>query len=295
MILDTWDDVRLLLELMRSPTQKAAAANLGMSRATLSRRLDALEAAINTPLFDRTNEGLLKTNASESLLQTAHQVESAVSAFERAAKSLALGDSDSVKVSGPPSLLELVVAPAIPELHANAPGVRLEIDVHHGYRSLVDRETDIAIRTKQHDHVDLVTTKIGTHRFAVVGAANHYGDGRKHRLSDLRWVQWSESYPLPIEGTWIKETVPEENIVANLSTLTAQLEVVKRSSTVTVVPEGFIRAVAGLAAVRFEADDLALTHELPTVSLYMACRRSLLRTQAGRTAWEFLQQRVRSF
>src|SRR5260370_17328305 len=49
----SWDDARILLEVVRHGTQGAASKALGVDQATVSRRLLRLEGVIGAPLFLR--------------------------------------------------------------------------------------------------------------------------------------------------------------------------------------------------------------------------------------------------
>ncbi|PKE37200.1 LysR family transcriptional regulator, partial [Klebsiella pneumoniae] len=48
-----WDDARIFLAIARAGTLSGAADKMNMGIATVSRRLDRLEQALNVPLFSR--------------------------------------------------------------------------------------------------------------------------------------------------------------------------------------------------------------------------------------------------
>ncbi|MEM9193132.1 MAG: LysR family transcriptional regulator [Myxococcota bacterium] len=78
-----WEDFRILLALARTPRLRDAARTLAVNASTVSRRLDALEAALGLRLFDRTASGLTPTAAPEEVLPEAESVEAAVESFLR--------------------------------------------------------------------------------------------------------------------------------------------------------------------------------------------------------------------
>ena len=61
----------------------AAAHSLGVSPATVIRRIESLEAAIGVRLFDRTSSGMLPTLALQRVLPWAEQIAANASALER--------------------------------------------------------------------------------------------------------------------------------------------------------------------------------------------------------------------
>ena len=83
-----WDDVRLFLALHRARTVGAAARVLGVDPSTVSRRLGALEEALDATLFDRGREGIAPTEAAERLLPVAEEIEAAMTRFTTTAEGL---------------------------------------------------------------------------------------------------------------------------------------------------------------------------------------------------------------
>src|SRR5687768_13102834 len=83
-----WDDVRSFLALCRARTVGSAAATLRIDASTVSRRLAALEAAMDTALFDRGRDGIAPTKAAEDLLPVAEEIERAMHRFTNATEAL---------------------------------------------------------------------------------------------------------------------------------------------------------------------------------------------------------------
>ena len=89
-----WDDARVFLAIARSGTLSGAAHALRMGVATVSRRLDRLEAALGLPLFSRHQQGYRLTDDGEALLERAEALEHAGLAFGEAGQ--LQGDRKSV-------------------------------------------------------------------------------------------------------------------------------------------------------------------------------------------------------
>ncbi len=62
-----WDDARIFLAIARAGTLSGAADKMNMGIATVSRRLDRLEQALNVPLFSRHQSGYRLTDDGEAL------------------------------------------------------------------------------------------------------------------------------------------------------------------------------------------------------------------------------------
>ncbi len=81
-----WDDARIFLAIARAGTLSGAADKMNMGIATVSRRLDRLEQALNVPLFSRHQSGYRLTDDGEALLARAEALEYAGPAFGEAAQ-----------------------------------------------------------------------------------------------------------------------------------------------------------------------------------------------------------------
>jgi DNA-binding transcriptional LysR family regulator len=73
--IDTWSDLAVFLAAAREGSATRAAARLGLTVTTVTRRLSKLEEATGRPLFVRTADGLTLTSAEEALFPHAERVE----------------------------------------------------------------------------------------------------------------------------------------------------------------------------------------------------------------------------
>jgi DNA-binding transcriptional LysR family regulator len=76
-----WDDTRAFLVVARLGTLSAGATALGVGVATLSRRIERLEAALKLPLFVRQQSGYQLTEDGAELLEKAEAMEMAALVF----------------------------------------------------------------------------------------------------------------------------------------------------------------------------------------------------------------------
>jgi DNA-binding transcriptional LysR family regulator len=141
-----WDDVRLFLALCRARTLGGAARTLGVDGSTASRRLAALEAALSTVLFDRGRDGISPSKAAEDLLPVAEEMEAVMTRFAHAADGLEREVSGLVRMTCPPDVADVVVAPLLGELFQRHPALRIEIDPGEAVLDLTRREADLALR-----------------------------------------------------------------------------------------------------------------------------------------------------
>src|SRR4051794_38706939 len=76
-----WDDLRLALAVGRAGSLSAAGRTLGVDKATVGRRVAALEDDLGLRLFDRTRDGLVPTVRGARVLQTAEKMGAEASAL----------------------------------------------------------------------------------------------------------------------------------------------------------------------------------------------------------------------
>jgi len=63
-----WDDLKIVLAIVRGGSLSAAAHSLGINQTTVSRRLNALEEGLGATLFLRSRASFLSTQAGEALI-----------------------------------------------------------------------------------------------------------------------------------------------------------------------------------------------------------------------------------
>ena len=85
-----WNLLRSFIAVIEAGSLTRAAERLSISQPTLSRHIAALEAAVGTPLFERTARRLVPTAAGLTLTQPAQHMRAAVRAARGASSSAAM-------------------------------------------------------------------------------------------------------------------------------------------------------------------------------------------------------------
>jgi molybdate transport repressor ModE-like protein len=97
-----WEDVRIFLALARHGSLSAAARVLSINHATVSRRIQSLEASLGERLVERRPDGYVMTPAGTRVLTAANDMETAAAVLSRGGS----GDTPKgvVRINAPPSL-----------------------------------------------------------------------------------------------------------------------------------------------------------------------------------------------
>jgi DNA-binding transcriptional LysR family regulator len=141
-----WDDVRVLLALLRTKSLAGAGRALGVDRSTMSRRVASLERALGAKLFLRTRDGLRPAAAAERLRAQAERVEAEMRAFERAATAREDQISGVVRVAATEAFGAFLVERGLLDLRRDHPGVVVELIGGNRPVDIARGEADIALR-----------------------------------------------------------------------------------------------------------------------------------------------------
>ncbi|WP_280554799.1 LysR family transcriptional regulator, partial [Halomonas sp. 25-S5] len=121
-----WDDTRTFLAVARHGTLSGAALELNLGIATLSRRIERLEAALELPLFVRQQSGYQLTEEGADLVEKAEALEAAAVAFSSGA-SVQAQMTGTVRLATAENLATGLILPALPEFRAQYPELSVEI------------------------------------------------------------------------------------------------------------------------------------------------------------------------
>lgn len=156
-----WDDVRIFLAIQRAGTLRGAAQELVIDQTTVSRRLTGLERALGSRLFLRTTGGLALTDIGQNVLHMAEDMERMAVSFERRGEGADARVAGEVRLTTTDALAMDFVVPAIENLRASHPELRVILSTTTRLLDLARREADIAVRTLRPEQPDLIVRQLG--------------------------------------------------------------------------------------------------------------------------------------
>lgn len=141
-----WDDVRVLLALLRAGNLEKAARAVDVDPSTLSRRLARLEARVGARLFERTREGLRPTPATEALRAHAEKMEAEATALLQELRARDERVAGTVRVATTEALGRILVGEGLLALRDEHPELVVEILGGNRPVDLARGEAEIAVR-----------------------------------------------------------------------------------------------------------------------------------------------------
>ena len=183
---DALQEITIFARVVGTGSLSAAARDLGLSPALVSRRLAALEARLGVRLVNRTTRSLHLTDEGAAYYETCTRV---ISEIEEADAAVSAGRADPrgiLRVALPASFGNQHVAPLIPKFIERYPDVQLALSLSDRAVNVVEEGFDLAIRI-----ADLADSSLAARRLApnrrVVCASPAYlkRHGEPRRPEDL--------------------------------------------------------------------------------------------------------------
>ena len=162
-----WDDLRLLLLIAQEGTLRGAARKAGQSAATLSRRLDELEAALGQRVVERFQGGCVPTPFGADVIAWAGQMDEIALQIEHARDRRDAHAASGLVRINTDEWLSYFLTTRFARFHEAYPNVEVEIVTSHRPYNLARREADIAIRPYHPEQLDLVTRQLGKLSFGL--------------------------------------------------------------------------------------------------------------------------------
>lgn len=167
-----WDDLRILLAVIRKGSFLAAAKELDLAVSTVSRRIAQFEARSGSALVERRSDGAHPTPAGRELAELANRVELDIAATLRAGGSAAEALKGIVRLSVGDGFTRLMIE-AVAAFSSRHPGVEFEFIVENRAADLRKREADLAVRTIHKQEPSLIYRRLAQLDYGLVASPRY--------------------------------------------------------------------------------------------------------------------------
>jgi DNA-binding transcriptional LysR family regulator len=222
-----WGDLQVFASVCEAGSVSRAAQRLQVNHSTVLRRLQALEAVLETALFERGGRYAL-TPAGQDLLAG---LEGAATQIEGSRAQVQGRDDEvrgEIRLTTTDTLTHGLLMPLLREFGALHPEVSLRIVVNNHFLSLTRREADVAIRGSNRPPENLVGRQVGVIRTAPYASKAYLRSvGRKRALAELDWVAPDAALAHLEQAKWLAANVPAERVVMSVDSLVGMLLAVR--------------------------------------------------------------------
>jgi DNA-binding transcriptional LysR family regulator len=164
------DDLRYVLAISRSKSLIGASRALGVDKATVIRRIDALEDALGKRVIERAARGWTLTPAGEAVAEAAREVEGVL---DRLASAISDDGGGIVRMTAPAFFARQFLIPEMGRFRAAHPRVDLRLITSNALLDLGRREADIAVRNVRPDRGNFVIRPLGNLGHAVYASRSY--------------------------------------------------------------------------------------------------------------------------
>lgn len=172
--METLKNIRLFLRVVQAGSFSAAGRVIGLSPASVSRQINALEQALGVRLIYRTSRKLTLTEVGQlyyeraaDIIQEFDTLESIVSEHQTKPRGL-------LHVHTRVAVGTRLLASALPAFHENYPEIRVKLWLTEEPKDLIENKIDVAIRLGNLDEPSLAVRKLWDASRRVIFASPDY-------------------------------------------------------------------------------------------------------------------------
>ena len=267
------------------PRWLPAARRLRVEHSTVSRRIDGLERAMGTRLFDRHRDGLVLTEAGHALLPMAEKVEATVAVVAEELSDRDLSVSGDVRLGTPEELAVCFLSPRLKPLLDHYPKLTVELLALPRLANLASRESDLAITLEPPRRGPYIVCRWSDYTYFLYGSRDylkaHAPIATHADLAAHPFIAYIDDYLLSEELRFLGQLCENPNLRFCSTSMLAHREAVL--------------AGIGLAVLApyIGASDPRLVKVLPEETYFqhtfwLAAHADRLRLKRVRVVWDYL-------
>lgn len=208
--MDRLTSIEVFLEVARHESFSAAADELGLSKAMVSRHVGQLENKLGVRLLNRTTRSVGLTEAGSAYRDRMKELLEDLEETEQSVAKLNTEPRGMLRVLAPTSFGSFHLARAIADFRKTYPEVDVDLVLTDRPGDLVEEGLDLAIRVGELEDSNLVARKLAQARVVVCaspqyleahGRPRHPDDLRRHDCLVYTGRQLSGDWSFTIDGT----------------------------------------------------------------------------------------------
>lgn len=262
-----WSDVRIFLATARGGSLGEAARRLGVSHPTVGRRVKALEDEAGQPLFRRTKEGLVLTDAGDAVFALAETMENSALSMERRLAGNHERLEGILRISSADWFAGYVLAPVLVELGRRHPAVVPEVIASYRLLDLSRRDADVAFRIVPFSEPDIVQRRLMTMPYGLYGSAGSVLALQEDPASVGLILMNTAQAHFP-DVAWLLDRFPRLRRAFTSTSRSVQAQMCARGAGIAVLPRPLGDALSGLQRIPTE-------DEIPSRDIWVGYHQDL--------------------
>jgi|SRR5215813_7273981 len=272
-----WDNLKFFLALAESGTLSRASERLRVDHSTVARRVEMLEHDLGVRLVERLSRSYRLTVEGEQVRDRAREIEDRIAELARFANSTGQS-SRVVRVSGPPTLLSLFLAPRLLPLQGQHPGLRIELVGEARQANISKGEADLALRVVRPVEKGLIARKLAVIAHGLYGSRDYLA---RRGAGPHDFLGYDESLAHLPQQRWLKTLAGDNGFALRSNDLATLMTAARAGLGLAVLPCILARRAPELVSVPTR---LALV----TQELWLLFHRDVGRTPHVRTVIELI-------
>ena len=160
-----------------------AATSLGISKASVSKQVSALEDHLGSRLLNRTTRRISLTEPGTLLYERCRRIVAEVDAAEREAGSLQSSPIGRLRICAGVSFGHLHLAPLLPDFLLAFPELSIELVLNDRRVDLVEEGYDLALRVGRLENSTLIARKLCPSRLVTVASPDYLAKAWRAKTS----------------------------------------------------------------------------------------------------------------
>jgi len=262
----SWEDYRYILAISRADGATKAAEMLNVNVSTAFRRLEKIERALETLLFDRSRRGYLPTEAGREFIRSAEIMEQAAFAADRIVTGHDQRLTGEIRVTATEALATCFLPRHIKSFQDEHPDLTINIVSQNRVLNLAEREADIALRPSRPKDETLIGRKIATFNWGIYAHSDLVDAlGTVQSLNDLQgqhFIIWVGSTLAEKSAEWLEQSIPDVKLGCRSSSLITNALLASNTVGLVLLPCLVGNSWPGLKPVIAPLDDFGAAGEI---------------------------------
>ncbi len=185
--MDKLTSMKVFTKVAKQGSFSAAANELSISKAMVSKHVQALENDLDIRLFNRTTRSLSLTEVGAAYLERARAIMADIDEMEMAVSSLSSQPRGVLRVAAPTSFGAFHLGRAIGDFLERYQEVEVELILTDRIVDLIEEGLDVSVRVGELDDSSLIARKIASARMVVCASPDYLKQyGRPQEPEDLK-------------------------------------------------------------------------------------------------------------